>query len=43
MGEHKYNIDIALDNFEEGEYTFTLMEDFGVMNLQRKFQLGEEV
>ncbi|NOQ75479.1 MAG: hypothetical protein GQ574_25950 [Crocinitomix sp.] len=42
-GEHKYNIDVALDNFPEGEYTFTLLEDFGIMNLQKKFRLGEEV
>lgn len=42
-GEHKYNIDVALDNFKEGEYTFTLLEDFGIMNQQRKFNLGQEI
>lgn len=42
-GEHKYNIDLALDHFEAGEYTFTLLEDFGILNMQKKFQIGEEI
>lgn len=42
-GAHKYHIDIALEHFSNGEYTFTIMEDFDIMNQQKKFYLGEEI
>ena len=42
-GEHRYYIDLALENFTDGEYTFTLIEDFGIRNQQKKFHLGEDV
>ena len=42
-GTHNYHIDLALDEFEAGEYRFSIFEDFGVLNLQKKFELGNEV
>lgn len=42
-GTHNYHIDLALDEFEMGEYRFSIFEDFGVLNLQKKFELGSDV
>ncbi len=41
-GEHHFQLNVPLDYFPQGDYTFQLIEDFDVMNLEKKFQLGTE-
>lgn len=40
-GEHHFQLNVPLDYFPQGDYTFQLIEDFDVMNLERKFHLGQ--
>lgn len=41
-GKHKYKIDMPLDYLNNGQYTFSIIEDFGILNLSKPFELGEE-
>ena len=42
-GTHHYHLDVPLDEFENGDYTFTILEDFGVLNFQKEFKLGDDI
>lgn len=42
-GTHNYHVSVALDAFEPGDYTLSIIEDFGVLNTQKKFQIGGEI
>lgn len=38
-GSHHFQLNIPLNQFENGNYTFRLIEDFDIMNLERSFTL----